>query len=208
MKMAYRTSGVICAVLIALAFSAHGQESQPVATPIPMPAQPAGENYVITPNDLISVKVFQEDDLESNLRVSRDGTVTFPLIGVVKIGGMSTQQAATAIRDRLAAEYLVNPQVTLTVVEYSKRRFTVLGNVQKPGSYELPDRDTFTLLEAIGVAGGYTRIGNPAKITLKRIRDGRQEVKHLDAGEMARDKGDAAFRIQPGDVITVGERFF
>jgi len=168
---------------------------------------PSDGNYILAPNDLIQVKVFQEDDLLSTLRVSRDNTVTFPLIGIVKIGGRSPQEAAKVIQDALAKDYLVNPQVTLTVIQYSKRHFTVLGQVQKPGAYDIPDREQMTLLQAIGTAGGYTRIADPSKITLKRSVDGRESVIKLDAKRMANENG-SAFEILPGDVITVGESIF
>jgi len=164
----------------------------------PQPAElPSDGNYILAPNDLIQVKVFQEDDLLS----------TFPLIGIVKIGGRSPQEAARVIQDALAKDYLVNPQVTLTVIQYSKRHFTVLGQVQKPGAYDIPDREQMTLLEAIGTAGGYTRIADPSKITLKRSVDGRESVIKLDAKRMANENG-SAFEILPGDVITVGESIF
>src|SRR5262249_18401978 len=90
-------------------------------------AQPSTQSsYVLCASDVVQVKVYQEDDLESKLRISRDGTTTFPLIGVINLGGKTVEQAAALIRDALAKDYLVNPQVTVTVLEYAKRRFTVL----------------------------------------------------------------------------------
>ena len=164
-------------------------------------------DYSLSPGDLIEVKVFQEDDLESKLRISDQGTITFPLIGVVRIGGMTAQAASQVIRNALR-RYLVNPQVTLIVSEYSKRRFTVLGQVQKPGSYDMPDRDPLTLLQAIGMAGGYTRIADPSKIVLKRANNGSDEVIKINASRMAKDNSISAMQVQPGDVITVRESIF
>lgn len=164
-------------------------------------------NYILMPNDLIQVKVFQEDDLLSVLRVSKDDTITFPLIGVVKIGGRSPQEAAQIIQDALGKDYLVNPQVNVTVIQYSKRHFTVLGEVQKPGDYDIPDREQMTLLRAIGIAGGYSRIADPAKIVLKRTVDGHESVVKLNAKRMANQDSNT-FEILPGDVITVGESIF
>ena len=165
-------------------------------------------DYSLSPGDLIEVKVFQEDDLESKLRISDEGTITFPLIGVVRIGGMTAQAASQVIRNALR-RYLVNPQVTLIVSEYSKRRFTVLGQVQQPGSYEMPDRDPLTLLQAIGMAGGYTRIADPSKIVLKRVSSsGGDEVIKINASRMAKDNSISSIQVQPGDVITVRESIF
>ncbi|MEA3208225.1 MAG: polysaccharide biosynthesis/export protein [Chthoniobacter sp.] len=174
------------------------------------PASPADRqsNYVLVPNDLIDVKVFQEDDLTSRVRISKDGSVTLPLIGSVAVGGRTTQEAAHTIREMLAKDYLVNPQVNLTVIEYSKRRFTVLGQVNRPGAYEMPDRDSMGLLQAIGMAGGYTRIADPAKITLKRSVNGKDSVMKLNAKTMASQGAASGFEVQQGDIITVGESIF
>ena len=176
------------------------------------PKEPAAEpeqlsNYLLTPNDLIEVRVFQEDDLTSKLRVSKDSTITFPLIGQLKVGGKSPQEAASLIRDSLT-KYLINPQVTLTVIAYSKRRFTVLGQVNRPGAYDMPDRESLALLQAIGMAGGYTRLAAPSKITLKRTVSGKESIFKLNAKTMASEGSSTAFDVQPGDVITVGESMF
>lgn len=165
-------------------------------------------NYILAPNDLIDIRVFQEDDLASKVRISKDGSVTLPLIGPVAVGGKTTQEAARTIRELLAKDFLVNPQVNLTVVEYSKRRFTVLGQVNRPGAYDMPDRDSIGLLQAIGMAGGYTRIADPAKITLKRSANGKDSVMKLNAKTMASQGSSSGFEVQPGDVITVGESIF
>lgn len=165
-------------------------------------------NYVLSANDLVKLTVFQEADLETTVRVSKDGTVTFPLIGPVKIGGKSPQDAAKIVRDLLAKDFLVNPQVNLTVMEYSKRRFIVLGQVQRPGAFDMPDRDSVRLLQAIGMAGGYTRIADPSKISLKRSVNGKETLFKLNAKRMANGDTTSEFEILPGDVITVGESLF
>jgi len=165
-------------------------------------------NYALRADDMIEIRVFQEDELTSTVRISKDGTINFPLIGSVRVGGMSTQAAAARIRAMLEKDYLVNPQVSVTVRDYSKRRFTILGEVQRPGAYELPDHDAIGLLEAIGMAGGYTRIAEPAKITLKRVVGGKEVVMRLNAKKMAREGDSGVVEIKPGDVLTVGERLF
>ena len=171
-------------------------------------AQANDRKLPLSPNDLIEVKVFQEDDLQSTLRVSQEGTITFPLIGAVRVGGRTPEEAARLIRDALAKDYLVNPQVSVTVTETFKRRFTVLGQVQKPGAYDMPERDSLSLLQAIGMAGGYTRIADASKITLKRRAGGRETVMKLNAKSMASGATSSSFEVEPGDVITVGESFF
>lgn len=171
------------------------------------PAQ-VSRDYLILPADILEISVFQEPDLKATLRVSNEGTITFPLIGVVQVGDLTPQGAAVALRDRLAKGYLVNPQVSVTVMEFSKRRFTVLGEVQKAGSYDMPDQQSVTVLQAIGMAGGYTRIANPSKVTVMRKTGGKPETFELNAKKMASGNAESAFMVQPGDVITVAESRF
>jgi len=96
--------------------------------------------------------------------------------------------------------------VNITLVGYAKRRFTILGQVNRPGSYEMPEGSPtgIDLLEAIAMAGGYTRIAAPGRITIRR--NGDQSLK-VDAKRIARGAG-AGFRIEPGDTITVAESIF
>lgn len=179
----------------------------PVARSHGAPVDPPAA-YALAPNDLLEIRVFQEDDLTSRLRVSSKGTINFPLIGVVSVGGLTPQEAAESIREKLAKDYLVNPQVAVTVYDYGKRRFSVLGEVQKAGTYDMPEREKVTLLDAIAMAGGYTRIADPAKITLKRKEAGKEKIVRLNAKAMARDDRVTSYEVQPGDVITVGESIF
>jgi protein involved in polysaccharide export with SLBB domain len=184
-------------------------ESTPAAPATATPPSDAVQNTnVLAPDDVVTVKVFEEDDLETSARISRDGLLTFPLIGAISIAGKTPDDAARAIADELKKKFLVNPQVTLTVTEYARRSFTVLGEVQKPGSYDMPNLKGVTLLEAIGAAGGYTRIADASKIRVKRVRAGKETVYKLNAKSMASERETATFQIQPGDIITVGESFF
>ena len=96
----------------------------------------------------------------------------------------------------------------MTVFEYGKRRFAVLGEVQKAGTFDMPEREKVTLLDAIAMAGGYTRIADPSKVTLKRKDGGKETVIRLNAKTMAKDVRTGAFEVLPGDVITVGESLF
>jgi len=97
----------------------------------------------------------------------------------------------------LAKDYLVNPQVNLTVMEYSKRRFIVLGQVQRPGAYDMPDRDSVRLLQAIGMAGGYTRIvklgfrpGDAAAMSLIELTGTSQSVESTKKKRPRRPKAE------------------
>jgi protein involved in polysaccharide export with SLBB domain len=165
-------------------------------------------NYKLSANDLLDFRVFQEPELDGVIRVSGDGTAIFPLIGAVNVVGKTVTAATEEIKARYRDGYLVYPQVSLTVRTYAQKLFTVLGQVQKPGSYDMKGSDEITLLQAIGMAGGYTKIANPGRVTVKRQQDGGERVIKLDAKRMARGDDSASFYIKPGDVITVAESLF
>ena len=165
-------------------------------------------NYLLQPNDLVSVTVFQEDDLATRARVGNDGTISVPLIGSVRIGGKSVDEAAQMIRARLAKGYLVNPQVNVGVVEFAKRLVTVLGQVQKGGTFEFPNQGPLDLLQAIGLAGGYSKTANPSKIIVKRRVNGKDVVMQINGKALAGNTAAQPFEVLPGDTITVAESIF
>jgi polysaccharide export outer membrane protein len=166
------------------------------------------QTYLLSPNDLVNLKVYQEDDLETKFRIAKDGTANLPLIGQVAIGGKTVDQASKLIHDLFDKDYLVNPQVTMTVIEYAKRRFTVLGQVQKAGSFEIPNEEEVTLLQAVAMAGGFTRLANPGKITITRTLGGTKKTFVVDGKAAAKDAKTRPIIIQPDDTITVAERLF
>jgi protein involved in polysaccharide export with SLBB domain len=174
-----------------------------VALPLSTTAQDAS-NYRLAPNDVLDFKVFQEPDLDAQVRIAGDGTTIFPLIGSVNLAGKTVAEATGLLRQRYLNGYLVNPQISLIVQTYAKRGFTVLGQVQHPGPVELVGNQSVNLLEAIGMAGGYTRIADPGKISVQRTEGGQDQVFRVNA-----KRGDTTqFTIKPGDIITVGESIF
>ncbi|HTD68138.1 MAG TPA: polysaccharide biosynthesis/export family protein [Candidatus Limnocylindria bacterium] len=165
-------------------------------------------DYILVANDIVVVKVYQEDDLDARVRISKDGSIVLPLLGSVTVGGKTREQAARMIRDLLGEKYLVNPQISLDIAEYSKRRFTVLGQVQRPGSFEMPGDESVNLLQAISMAGGYTRLGAGNRVTLQRGQGPDKQSFKLDADSMAKDKDVKIFEVLADDTITVGEKIF
>ena len=163
---------------------------------------------VLKPNDVIMVKVYQEDDLETKTAIDRDGLITLPLLGAVQVRNKTPEQATALIRELYAKDYLVNPRVSLTILEHAKLRFTVMGQVQRPGPYEFPADEPLNLLQGIAMAGGYTRMGAPSKVSLQRMQNGQPAIYPLNADQMSRDKKAKPFEIMPDDIITVGERIF
>jgi protein involved in polysaccharide export with SLBB domain len=191
----------------ALALLLAGCTSPSQITPPPQSAQVEGD-YRLSPSDLLDFRIFQEPDFDAVIRVSGDGSAIFPMIGRVHVAGMTITQATETLRQRYMAGYLANPQVNLTVRTYAKKLFTILGQVQKPGTYPIEGNEDISLLQAIGMAGGYTRIANPGKVVVKRNEGGIERVYNFNAKQMARTATESTFRIMPGDVITVAESIF
>ena len=185
---------------------APAQASSAAAQPISGVSAPAG--YVLAPNDQIAVEVFGEEDLRTNARLNGEGNLSLPLLGSVRLAGLTLTQAAARLTDMYGKDYLVNPRVNVTLVGYAKRRFTMLGQVNRPGSYEMPEGSPggIDLLEAVALAGGYTRIAAPERISVRRQTAGSEQVMRVNAKRMA--KGGESFRVLPGDTITVGESIF
>src|SRR5207249_5993431 len=110
---------------------------------------PAG--YVLGPNDYVGVEVFGEDDLRTNGRLNPEGNISVPLLGSVHLAGLTLTQAASKLTESYGRDYLVNPKVNVMLLSYVRQRFSILGQVNRPSSYEMPEGspDGIDLLEAI-----------------------------------------------------------
>jgi polysaccharide export outer membrane protein len=210
-------AGLLAAVLIGCGGLAQAQTpAAPVAEPVAAPAvaaRPASpqpsETYRLRPKDVVHVMVFEEDDLNTTGRIDNDGNIFFPMLGQATIGGQTVQQA-TATMESLLHKYLVHPQVSIEIVSYAKEHFTILGQVNKPGIFDFPDEGSLNLLEALGMAGGYTKIANASKITIKRYTSGTETLIKVDGKKLMNPRYAAmpVFQVQPGDTINVGEAVF
>ena len=174
----------------------------------PLVKSQSAQNYHLSPNDLLDFRVFQEPELDGVIRVAGDGNALFPLVGSVAVGGHTVGEATDMVAARFRDGYLVHPQVSITVRQYAKKLFTVLGEVQKPGSYDMQGLPEITLLQAVGMAGGYTKVADSGHVTIKRVEDGKEKVLKYNAKKMASGSGNSVIMIRPGDVITVNESLF
>jgi polysaccharide export outer membrane protein len=132
--------------------------------------------------------------------------MNIPLIGRVRVAGKSTEDAAEYVRNELIRQrYFVNPQVTVSISSYNKKRFTVSGQVTKSGQYEMPDNQaSVDLVTAVSMAGGTTRLADRGKVTVKRMYQGREQVVVVSLRDIESGKRETV-QIFPGDVITVAE---
>ena len=166
-----------------------------------------GENYVLKPSDVISVEVYQEQDLEKTARVEGDGSVALALIGKVKIGGMTVGEAQSLITDLYNRDYLVDPQVSVLVTSFSPRMVHVLGSVNNPGVVEIPPDRDLTLIEAIAAVRGVSRLGNPKSITVKRVDNtGRAQQMEVNFTRIVTDPNVKDLVLKEGDTVWVPER--
>jgi len=181
-----------------------------VSAPLPNTGVSAPAGYILTPNDLVAVDVYGEDDLRTNGRLNGEGDLSVPLLGSIHLAGLTLTQAASKLTELYGRDYLVSPKVNVMLIGYAKRRFSVLGQVNRPGSFDMPDGSPggIDLLEAIAMAGGYTRIAAPERVSVRRhLATGQDQIFKVNAKRLTKGSG-GSFLVKPGDTITVGESIF
>jgi len=117
------------------------------------------KDYQVGPEDQLAIAIFGQDNLNRELRVNGQGEIAMPLVGVVKVVGLTPGEIQNRLEELYNARFLVNPQITVTVKEYRHQRVAVTGAVAKPGSYEIIGPRT--LLEVLSLAGGFINQGYP-----------------------------------------------
>jgi polysaccharide export outer membrane protein len=168
-----------------------------------IPTETTSSTYKLQPYDLIDVSVYSEEDLHKPARLGSDGTVLLPLIGSVKIGGLTVAEATDLITKKYGAGFVKNPSVLITVLQYRKSTFSLLGQVMKPGIYEIPEGAHVTILEAVSMAGGYAPAAAQNSVTVKRSVDGKDIMLKIRAGDMAQNPDVKPFELMAGDTILV-----
>jgi polysaccharide export outer membrane protein len=159
------------------------------------------ENYIIGSGDVLKIDVFSHDDLQKTVRVSNNGSIVIPFIGQVQVGGTTIPDVTKKLTRLLADGYIVNPQVNIFIEEFRSKKVVILGHINQPGIAKL--RGATTFLEIISQAGGLkTGAGDTA--TIKRIKDGKQEVIIVNIKSMV-EGGDISqnILIHDGDTIYI-----
>lgn len=165
------------------------------------------QNYKLQPMDLVRVQVFQESDLDRELRIPADGVVDFPLIGKVSLKNRSVREVQASLTDLYRKDYLVNPQVNVSVLEYASRSVNVLGAVNSSGAVPIPPESDLTLLDAIARSGGFSRLANRSKVSITRtLPGGRTENFVVNADQVVTGEAGKRWPLVNGDVIYVPER--
>ncbi len=114
---------------------------------------PIGPNYVLGPEDVINIDVFNVPELSKKVRVANDGMIILPLIGRVQAAGLTAEELRKELADKWGENYLQDPQVTVYVNEFKAKPVSIIGAVEKPGLYSLAGQRT--LIEVLSMAGGF-----------------------------------------------------
>ncbi|MBA6251143.1 polysaccharide biosynthesis/export family protein [Colwellia sp. MB3u-55] len=151
-------------------------------------------DYLLGPGDQIHIVVYGEDDLTTDVKIDKSGFISFPFLADIQVIGLSTKKLETTIRRGLLGDYIVDPQVSVSVSIY--RPFFIHGQVTRPGGY--PYQDYLTLDKAIAIAGGLSNRASTSDWKITRLVNG---VKVTLEGNIATE-------IHPDDIIKIEQSFF
>ncbi len=165
----------------------------------------ANADYKIGAGDVLNISVYGDDNLKSEIRVSAQGRITFPLIGAIAVADKSTFQVERMISKLLAeGRYINNAQVTVNIRDYNSQRVSVLGHINKPARYPLKSKTS--LLEVIAMAGGIKDSGDDRVIVTRNV-NGKTEKLLVDLYVLLSSSAEnQSFEIQPGDIIYIPKR--
>jgi polysaccharide biosynthesis/export protein len=156
--------------------------------------------YIISSEDLLEISVYGEADLNTEARVTREGTINYPLLGTIKASGLTARQLEKNITELLEKDYLVSPQVTVAIKEYGK--VSIIGEVKIPGSYQMKER--LTLAQAIALAGGFTDEADLSRIKVIRTSGAKKETIIVDLDKILNKKA-LDFDVTAKDTIIVSD---
>jgi polysaccharide export outer membrane protein len=166
---------------------------------------PEYQDYILHQGDLITVSVFEAPELNTETRIGARGFATLPLLGPVELAGRTTSEAERFIEDRYRQKYLQNPHVTIFLKEQFGGKITVLGAVEKSGSYDYPARQS--LLDVLALAGGLSdKAGRMVQLRRKVENQDRPETFLIDLEQLIEEgRAELNLTVLPGDVIFVPE---
>lgn len=166
-----------------------------IAGPVAAQDAAVAERYQLGSGDVISISVFGEEDLSfEKIRLSDAATVPYPFLGEVRAQGRTPSELEDLITEGLSDGYLINPRVTVNVLDY--RQFYVNGAVSSPGGFSF--QPGMTVRKAIALAGGKTDRASNSKMFVNRDGDPEGEQRAVSIDD----------RLQPGDILTIEESFF
>jgi polysaccharide export outer membrane protein len=168
-------------------------------------------DYLVGPQDVLTIALWDQPDLGGKYAVEADGTFTFPLIGRIKAGGLTMRELEVELKRRLADGYFKNPQVSVAIESYRSQRVFVVGEVRSPGTYSLTGE--MTLIEALARAGSTTQNASGEALVVRTAKPGasaqpvlpgqpgasdviRVDIKELQSGALSQN-----LPLRDGDTI-------
>jgi polysaccharide export outer membrane protein len=181
-------------VVLALAASAG---SAPAAD------QEFSTEYKIGPKDLLEITAVNFQEINKlNVRVSEDGKITLPFLGEVEVNNLTKSEVEKKLAGLLGEKWVLDPQVTVFILEYRSRRVSVLGAVERPGPYELLGRQT--VLSIISQAGGMTRDAGSEIIIIRQLPGGDSRSLHISIEDlMVRGEASLNVPLEPDDIVNI-----
>jgi len=153
-----------------------------------------GDDYKLGAGDQIQIMVYGEADLTTQLKVNKSGVISFPFLSDIVVTGISSKNLANKIANGLRGDYLIDPQVMVSIVQY--RPFFIHGQVKRPGGY--PFQEDLTLDKAIAIAGGLAARASKSSWNITRLIEGKKKA----------FEGNVASVILPDDIIEIEQSFF
>jgi protein involved in polysaccharide export with SLBB domain len=190
--------GLACKSPKGTAGNAINYDQLPVST-APSPSTTLGVG------DVVEVRVFEEADLSGPYRVAPGGTIDFPLCGKMQVAGKNTSGLSDLLTKCLGEKYLKHPQVTVLLREYNSKKIFIFGEVQKPGTF--PYDEDMSIIQAITMAGGFTKIASKNDIAVTRTIEGKETKIRVPVADIGTGR-EKNFRLQPGDIVFVPESMF
>ena len=165
-------------------------------------AQEVSRDYRVGPKDLLEIRVFGHDEMNTETRVTEDGTITLHLVGEVEVEGLTKVELEKRLEELLGEKYYQNPQVTVFIREYQSKIVSVMGAVRNPGDYELIGRQT--LMQILAKAGGTTGEEGQEIIIFRQLPNGTStSLKISTKGLMVDGDPELNLPLVPGDVINI-----
>jgi polysaccharide export outer membrane protein len=161
--------------------------------------------YIVGPNDVLSVYVWNHPEISTQVSVSVSGTISYPLIGEVQVGGLTVPQVAERIREALT-KYYVDPKVTVSLPALAGKKVSVTGAVQKPGDYDY--LEGYTISQYIAQAGGFRDGANLSETKITRLGQSGAKVITLDLRQVvAHGRRDLDLVLEPGDTVAIPQKW-
>jgi len=162
-------------------------------------------DYLIGIGDVIEIQVYGEKDLSGKYTVNNDGSISIPLAGIIIVNGLTISEVTNIITNEYKNGYLVTPIITVMIKEINSKKIYIFGEINRPGTVQY--EENMTILQAILIAGGFTKSADKGKIYITRNVNGVEKRISLSVDNLTK-LDDVKFKMLPGDVIYIPETIF